>query len=68
MTENLVLEVGYQGNEGHKLERLRLYNQPILKSGPADAHATVRRVHVGSGPTVRTASAVLRPGRDGSAP
>lgn len=43
LTENLVLEVGYQGNEGHKLPRFRLYNQAILKSGPTDASTIAQR-------------------------
>jgi hypothetical protein len=43
LTENLVVEAGYQGNEGHKLQRLRLYNQPILKSGPTDARSIADR-------------------------
>jgi hypothetical protein len=37
------MEAGYQGNEGHKLERLRIYNQPILRSGPADARSITAR-------------------------
>src|SRR2546430_4353797 len=32
LTQNLVLEAGYQGNEGHKLPRFRIFNQPILKT------------------------------------
>jgi hypothetical protein len=43
LTQNLVLEVGYLGNEGHKLERFRLYNQPIVKSGPTDTRTVAQR-------------------------
>ena len=43
LSENIVVEVGYQGNEGHKLPRQRLYNQPILKSGPTDARTIAQR-------------------------
>ncbi|HLJ16158.1 MAG TPA: TonB-dependent receptor [Bryobacteraceae bacterium] len=43
LTQNLVLEVGYQGNEGHKLDRFRLYNQPIVKSGPTDTSSVAQR-------------------------
>ena len=43
LTENVVLEMGYQGNEGHKLERLRTYNQPVLKTGPTDARTIAQR-------------------------
>ena len=38
-----MLEVGYQGNEAHKLQRLRLYNQAIPKSGPTDARTITQR-------------------------
>ncbi len=43
ITKDLVLEAGYQGNEGHKLERFRVYNQPILKSGPSDTRTVAQR-------------------------
>jgi hypothetical protein len=43
LTGNLVLEVGYLGNEGHKLERFRLYNQPIVKTGPTDTRTVAQR-------------------------
>ncbi|MEO7143376.1 MAG: TonB-dependent receptor, partial [Bryobacteraceae bacterium] len=43
LSENIVLEVGYQGNEGHKLERFRLYNQPVVKSGPTDTRSVTQR-------------------------
>jgi hypothetical protein len=37
LTQTTVLEVGYTGNEGHKLERFRLYN--IATPGPGDSQA-----------------------------
>ncbi|HZT33468.1 MAG TPA: TonB-dependent receptor [Bryobacteraceae bacterium] len=43
LTQNLVLEAGYQGNEGHKLERFRLYNQPVVKTGPTDTRSVAQR-------------------------
>jgi hypothetical protein len=43
LTQHVVLEIGYQGNEAHKLQRFRLYNQAILKSGPTDARTITQR-------------------------
>ena len=43
LTRNVVLEAGYQGNEGHKLPRFRIYNQPILKTGPGDTRTVAQR-------------------------
>ncbi len=43
LTQNMVLELGYQGNAGHKLERFRTYNQAILKTGPNDARSVQQR-------------------------
>jgi len=43
LTQNLVIEVGYQGNEGHKLPRFRIFNQPILKTGPGDTRTVLQR-------------------------
>lgn len=43
VTQNLALEVGYLGNAGHKLQRFRLYNQPIVKSGPTDTRSVRER-------------------------
>jgi hypothetical protein len=40
---NLVLEAGYLGNQGHKLARFRLYNQPIPKTGAADTRTVADR-------------------------
>ena len=36
-------KLGYLGNEGHKLDRFRLYNQPMLKSGPTDTRSVAQR-------------------------
>jgi hypothetical protein len=43
ITKNLVLETGYQGNQGHKLLRFVFYNQPIVKSGPTDTRTVAQR-------------------------
>ncbi len=43
ITKNLVLETGYQGNEGHKLLRFVFYNQPVVKSGPGDTRTVAQR-------------------------
>ena len=43
LTEHVVLEVGYQGNEGHKLEIFRNMNEPVLRSGPSDASSLQQR-------------------------
>jgi hypothetical protein len=43
LTNNLVFEAGYLGNEGHKLARFRLYNQPVVKSGPTDTRTVAQR-------------------------
>jgi hypothetical protein len=43
LSQNIVLEAGYQGNEAHKLPRFRLYNQAILKSGPTDVRTIAQR-------------------------
>jgi hypothetical protein len=43
LTDDLMVEVGYQGNAGHKLERFRTYNQAILKTGPTDARTIQQR-------------------------
>jgi hypothetical protein len=37
LSENLALEAGYTGNQGHKLERRRMYDQAT--AGPGDAQA-----------------------------
>jgi len=43
LTQDTVLELGYQGNAGHKLERFRTYNQAVLKTGPTDARTIPQR-------------------------
>ena len=43
LTQNLVFEVGYMGNQGHKLNRFALFNQPIVKSGPTDTRSVAQR-------------------------
>jgi len=43
LNDNIALEVGYQGNASHKLERFRTYNQPVLKTGPNDARTIEQR-------------------------
>ncbi|MBL8235808.1 MAG: TonB-dependent receptor [Bryobacterales bacterium] len=43
LARNMVLEVGYQGNGARKLPRFRLYNQPVLKTGPTDTRTVAQR-------------------------
>jgi hypothetical protein len=43
LSENIGLEIGYQGNAGRKLERQRNYNQAVLKTGPNDARSIPQR-------------------------
>ncbi|MFN7923572.1 MAG: carboxypeptidase-like regulatory domain-containing protein [Bryobacteraceae bacterium] len=43
LSSNLVLETGYQGSSGNRLPRFRVYNQPILKTGPADTRSVAQR-------------------------
>lgn len=38
-----VLEAGYIGNGGHKLELLRVWNQPVLRRGPNDTRTLLQR-------------------------
>lgn len=38
-----VFEAGYIGNGGHKLELLRVWNQPVLRRGPTDARSLLQR-------------------------
>ncbi len=38
-----VLEAGYIGNGGHKLELLRVWNQPVLRTGPTDSRTLLQR-------------------------
>jgi hypothetical protein len=43
LREDMALEVGYQGSEGHKLERYRIWNQPVSRTGPNDARSVIQR-------------------------
>jgi len=43
LTQNSVLEVGYEGNSGHKLEIFRNYNEPVLRTGPSDGSTLQQR-------------------------
>jgi len=44
LTDSLLVEVGYQGNAGHKLQRMYGWNDPIFRSGPDDTRvANARR-------------------------
>jgi hypothetical protein len=43
LTDSLLLEVGYQGNSGHKLQRLRAYNEAVLKSDANDRRTIAQR-------------------------
>jgi len=59
LTRNLVLEVGYLGNEGHHLDRFQVYNQAIFPSGPTD-HSSIasRRPWPAYGPIQEVAGVV----------
>ena len=43
LSKDTALEVGYQGSQGHKLERYRILNQPVSKTGPNDARTVADR-------------------------
>lgn len=43
VTDNIALEVGYMGNGGRKLERLRAYNEAVYRTGPSDARSLSQR-------------------------
>jgi outer membrane receptor protein involved in Fe transport len=43
LTDTVALEAGYMGNSGHKLERLRAYNEAILRTGPGDNRTIEQR-------------------------
>ena len=43
VTESMSVEVGYLGNQGHKLMRGRLYNAPIPRTGAGDASPQAKR-------------------------
>jgi hypothetical protein len=43
-TQDIALEVGYLGNSGHKLERMRAYNEAVLRTGPSDNRTLLERI------------------------
>ena len=43
LSSNLVVELGYMGNGSNKLPRFRIYNQPLLKTGPTDTRSVLQR-------------------------
>jgi hypothetical protein len=43
LSQNILLEVGYLGNEGHKLQGQRAYNEPLPRTGPTDGSTTAQR-------------------------
>ncbi|HYZ84143.1 MAG TPA: carboxypeptidase regulatory-like domain-containing protein [Bryobacteraceae bacterium] len=48
VSSDTVVEVGYQGNAGHKLERLRFWNQAVMRTGPQDTRTPAQRRPWGS--------------------
>ncbi len=36
LTNSIMVQAGYHGNGGHKLQRTRAFNQPVNRSGPDD--------------------------------
>ena len=48
VTHDTAVEVGYQGNAGRKLERLRMYNEALLRTGPNDTRTPAQRRPWGS--------------------
>jgi len=43
LTQNLSLEVSYQGSQSHKLQGQRYYNQAVPRTGPPDASTPAQR-------------------------
>jgi hypothetical protein len=43
LSNDVALEVGYQGSQGHKLERYRIWNQPVSRTGPTDSRTVEQR-------------------------
>ncbi len=43
LTDNIVIETGYLGNQGHHLSRFDIFNQAILKSGATDTRTVAAR-------------------------
>lgn len=48
LTDSMMVEVGYQGNGGRKLQRMYGWNDPIYKSGPTDPRSSNERRPWGS--------------------
>ena len=43
LDKDTVIELGYIGNGGHKLELLRVWNQPVNRIGPSDSRTLLQR-------------------------
>ncbi len=43
LTDSVLLEIGYQGSGGHKLQRLRAYNEAVNRFGPDDNRTIQQR-------------------------
>jgi len=43
LTPDTAIEISYQGNAGHKLERLQMFNEAVYRSGPTDARTPAQR-------------------------
>jgi hypothetical protein len=48
LTPNTAVEVGYQGNAGHRLQRLQMYNEAVFRTGPTDSRSAAQRRPWGS--------------------
>jgi hypothetical protein len=48
LTDSLLLEVGYQGNKGTKIQRMYGFNKAINKSGPDDTRTLAQRQPFGA--------------------
>jgi hypothetical protein len=44
LDKDTVVELGYIGNGGHKLELLRVWNQPVNRTGPNDSRSLLQLV------------------------
>ncbi len=43
LSKNTIVEVGYEGNEGHALERLHMWNEALFRTGPNDTSTSSQR-------------------------
>ncbi|MGH9629316.1 MAG: TonB-dependent receptor domain-containing protein, partial [Bryobacteraceae bacterium] len=43
LTGSLMMEAGYMGNQGRKLERMRAYNEAVQRTGPGDSRSILER-------------------------